>query len=439
MFNTFWLSLTHFSTMQQTDNVTIRLIFKCGSLSDEAVDCKPADTVWQTKASDAMSFSLAAGAWFLNFPPKWKKCPLSDPSAPQCHLLRAWPLRYPRARSPTDLRIIFLGKELRDDELVADLRARSHSDYVVVHLIVRERVPGSPGTPTTPTVHYANSPVRVRSGPLMGAEDATSPATAAAGNAVPSSPAAPASSAPAVDEDEEAEAHFHAVTVSERELTEFRAIFDKKKGSDGLIAVATVRTVLQSYWRFIHREGFEANLGPFPEERLEKLRRKVDASNGLTLDQFLTVFYLFDNVASEEPCVHGARERVRMATAQLHALMQPQHDFYHDKYEQLFALVCSDENQQTLTCKEMELLYYMYSAFVLERVREEELVARVQAIVRMKLQSSKYTKLVDAARTLQNCWRMRMFSADRQNHERVTEFLRSLMMQGQDKIGGPRV
>ncbi len=37
--------------MQQTDNVTIRLIFKCGALSDEAVDCKPADTVWQTKAS----------------------------------------------------------------------------------------------------------------------------------------------------------------------------------------------------------------------------------------------------------------------------------------------------------------------------------------------------------------------------------------------------
>jgi hypothetical protein len=45
---------------------------------------------------------------------------------------------------------------------------------------------------------------------------------------------------------------------------------------------------------------------------------------------------------------------------------------------------------------------------------------------------------VDAARTLQNCWRMRMFSADRHNHERVAEFLRSLMMQGQDKVGGPR-
>jgi hypothetical protein len=31
-------------------------------------------------------------------------------------------------------------------------------------------------------------------------------------------------------------------------------------------------------------------------------------------------------------------------------------------------MVCADENHHVLTCKEMELLYYMYSAFVLEKV-----------------------------------------------------------------------
>ncbi len=154
------------------------------------------------------------------------------------------------------------------------------------------------------------------------------------------------------------------------------------------------------------------------------------------------MFYLFDNVASEEPCVHGERERVRVATAQLHSVLQPSHEFYHEKFEQIFGLVCGDENQHVLTCKEMELLYYMYSAFVLEKVREEECVTKVQAIVRMRLQSSKYTKLVDAARTLQNVWRMRMFSADRNNHERIAEFLRSLMSGPDHKGGsggGPRV
>lgn len=87
----------------------------------------------------------------------------------------------------------------------------------------------------------------------------------------------------------------------------------------------------------------------------------------------------------------------------------------------------------------MELLYYMYSAHALEKKREEELVSKVQAIVRMKIQASKYAKTVQAARTLQNAWRMRMFVADRQNHERIAEFLRALMSQGQDKPGFPRI
>jgi hypothetical protein len=166
---------------------------------------------------------------------------------------------------------------------MSDLMDRSKTDKLVLHLIVRDRSPGSPGTPTTPTVHYVGSPaVRVRPGPLLA--DPTTPSTTTP--AIPQYPADDSAASPAPQE--EAEAHFHAVTVSERELTEFRMIFDKKKGSDGLIALATVRMVLQSYWRFIHREGFETSLGPFPEDRVEKLCRKVDATNGLTLEQFLT-------------------------------------------------------------------------------------------------------------------------------------------------------
>ncbi len=33
----------------QQDNVTIRLVFKCGGLADEMVECKALDNVWETK------------------------------------------------------------------------------------------------------------------------------------------------------------------------------------------------------------------------------------------------------------------------------------------------------------------------------------------------------------------------------------------------------
>jgi hypothetical protein len=52
-----------------------------------------------------------------------------------------------------------------------------------------------------------------------------------------------------------------------------------------------------------------------------------------------------------EPCIHGERERVRIATAQLHSLLQPNRDFYHERFEELFSMICSDQNGQTLTCK----------------------------------------------------------------------------------------
>jgi len=351
----------------------------------------------------------------------------------KCHMLRAWPLKWPRARVPTDMRFIFLGKELKDEDNMEEIRKRASTAEPTVHLVVRERNIASPGsTPqTTPTVHYAGSPVKVREGPLIpkppGMDDDDSDERENDENQPE-------------EEELEAAAHFHAVTVSEREMSEFRLIFDKKKGADGLITVSTVRMVLQSYWRFIHREGFEPNPGPFPEERLSSLCRKIKAEDDkLTLDQFLTVFYLFDNAAAEEPCIHGERERVRIATSQLHSVLQPSHEFYHDKFEELFALVCGqDENQQHLTCKEMELLYYMYSCFVLDKVRESELVAKVQAIVRMRIQSSKYTKMVEAARKVQNAWRLRMFTADRHNHERISEFLNTLL-HGTPKLGGPRI
>ena len=334
---------------------------------------------------------------------------------------------------PTDLRFIFLGKELLDAEVLENIAARCTADLMTIHLVIRERNVASPGnTPLiTPTIHYAGSPaVRVRKGPLI-ADDSSVPSTEDK-----------AQSDPAIDgdeeEEEEAPVHFHAVTVSEKELSQFRQIFDRKKGSNGRVALNTVRAVLLSYWSFIHREGFEPDRKAFPEQRLSQLVQKLQSNDGLSLDEFLVVFYLFDNEAAEEPCIHGEQERVRVACAQLHSVIQGSHEFYHEKFEDLFGLVCSDENQKQLTCKEMELLYYMYSCHVLEQVRETELVAKVQAIVRMRIQASKYSKMVGAARRVQNAWRLRMFTSDRHNHERIADFLK-IMLHGPEKVGGPRI
>jgi hypothetical protein len=330
------------------------------------------------------------------------------------------------------------------------LRERSKADPVPIHMVVRDRAasePGSPASPAfrpTPTVHYEGSPVRRPLFPAEttdAAEGVNSPASDQqqqqqhACNGGGGDANTPCSCGNTHAPTEEAEPHFHAVTVSERELAEFRIIFDRKKGPDGRVSLPVVRQVLQSYWRFIHREGFEAVPTPFPEHKIEQLRQKVGGEhNSLNLEQFLAVFYLFDNPVAEEPCIHGELERVRVATAQLHSVMAPELEFFHDRFEEVYHLVCGDENRSSLTCREMELLYYMYSAYVLEKQREAKLVARVQAIVRMKLQSTRYKELQQAARTLQCAWRMRMFVSDRQNHERITEFLK-VFMQPQDKPG----
>jgi hypothetical protein len=103
------------------------------------------------------------------------------------------------------LRFIFLGKELRDAEVMGDIKTRTKSDSLCIHLVIRERAQSSPGsTPVvTPTVHYSGSPVKVREGPLH--------------DRFPKEEESEEEKSEEVDQ--EAAAHFHAVTVSERELS----------------------------------------------------------------------------------------------------------------------------------------------------------------------------------------------------------------------------
>jgi len=88
---------------------------------------------------------------------------------------------------------------------------------------------------------------------------------------------------------------------------------------------------------------------------------------------------------------------------------------------------------KTLSCKQMELLYYLYSAYVLDKLRETEIVSKVQARVRMKIQSKQYGRMLVAARKLQNRWRNRN-NRNILDIQRVEEFLKTLCF-GESKIG----
>lgn len=325
-------------------------------------------------------------------------------------LFHDYPVLWPQCRAVEDMRMIFLGKELDNSQPLQEALARATVDPVTVHLHVPKREATS--QPVTPTVHYPTSPVKPkRERENAGGENAME----------------------AEEDDDEQDPHFHAVTVSERELQEFQMIFDRKKRpQDGLMSVSAVTHVLRAYWSFIHREGFEFGGGPFPQERLDALLSGMTIVNGgLSNDQFLIVFYLFDNGAPEEPCIHGDIERVRLATAQLHGVIQPDHEFYHERFEEIYRLVSgrnSDEQQPAvLTCKQMEMLYYMYSGFVLEKVRELELVSLVQAKVRMKLARTNFERKRSAARKLQTAWRQRNCRQSLINSERMVSFLRALL------------
>mmetsp|Transcript_364 Transcript_364/g.503 ORF Transcript_364/g.503 Transcript_364/m.503 type:complete len:157 (+) Transcript_364:493-963(+) len=122
-----------------------------------------------------------------------------------------------------------------------------------------------------------------------------------------------------------------------------------------------VHSFLRTYWRFTHRQqsGASTTCPAFPTRAFFELRRRVGTAS-VTLEQFLELFFLFDNKAPDETCVHGARPRVEQATRQLHAQMCATRPFDETTFNAVWTHVARDA--ALLSCRQLDLLYYMYIA-----------------------------------------------------------------------------
>jgi len=166
--------------------------------------------------------------------------------------------------------------------------------------------------------------------------------------------------------EEEEDLHFHFCGIDEEEVSMIAVVFDKKKGQDNKIAFSEVEKFLKSYWTWMKRNNHKDTHAEFPSDTLSTLRTKlIGQETRISKDQLRQFFYLFDNAAPEQKCPHGEKLRVKFSTQQLHYTILPESEFASDVFDTVFNDVDKDADG-ILTCKELELLYYMYSTRIME-------------------------------------------------------------------------
>jgi len=227
-----------------------------------------------------------------------------------------WPANFPPLSSLDELRLIHSGRIIEEKQTVQEVFKITENDVsVTVHITIKRRSPSLPK-------------------------------------------AAPV--------EEEETIHYHFCGIDEEEVSMINAIFEKKKGQDDKIAFAEVEKFLKAYWTWMKRNNFKDSACPFPAETLLALKTKIiGPEDRNTRDQFRQVFYLFDNVSSEHKCPHGEKPRVQFSTQQLHHSIQPDSEFCLEIFDIVFKDVDKD-GDGVLSCKELELLYYLYSTRIME-------------------------------------------------------------------------
>eukprot|EP01108_Squamamoeba_japonica_P001744 TRINITY_DN1768_c0_g1_i1.p1 TRINITY_DN1768_c0_g1~~TRINITY_DN1768_c0_g1_i1.p1 ORF type:complete len:185 (-),score=46.64 TRINITY_DN1768_c0_g1_i1:31-585(-) len=148
----------------------------------------------------------------------------------------------------------------------------------------------------------------------------------------------------------------------------------KSDPRDNRLAFDRVHSFLRTYWRFAQSQRFIPTDRSFPTHKVFELRRVYLARAGdelsdstpssaprLQLDDFLELFFLFDNQTPDTTCVHGERSRVAVATEQLASQVHPELPFDRSLFDELFERIVSDDSGN-LSCRQVDLLYYLYSA-----------------------------------------------------------------------------
>jgi len=250
---------------------------------------------------------------------------------------------------PVQLRLIFSGKVLDDSTIVEDL-LRTCSDVsspVTVHLVARalteqERIIHAEANPDP------HNNTETKTACTCGREHAT------------------------YNEDTEQEEwqpdwgkgiHFHGCTFNEEELSQLRTVFSKRADHTNTIAFTDVHAFLRSYWKWMRANKHKEEQEEFPMRVLMQVKHRVlgGSEQRASFDHFLRIFFLFDNNTPADTCPHGEKPRVMRATEELHKSLKPSTNFDQAMFDNVFTSIDGDKDN-VLTCQELELLFYVYSA-----------------------------------------------------------------------------
>jgi len=256
-------------------------------------------------------------------------------------ILQHWPSTLEPLESETQLRLIYSGHELQDSQILSDVLQldnssekttnsnNNESNVHTVHVVVRKS-----HNSTSERVNNNN-----KSQTQTTQDDSTME--------VPM------------------DWHIHGCTFNEEETDQLGIVFQRKKGADNKMPWNEVSKVLHDYWKWSVVNKFHDPNLKFPTQEMINIRTTVlQEEDRATLEQFLSIFFLFDNHTPESVCPHGNKNRVMRDTEELHkALMGTDHDFDQQIFEHVFQKIDRDSDG-VLNCKELELFFYMYSVNV---------------------------------------------------------------------------
>jgi len=247
-------------------------------------------------------------------------------------LCNEWPTNFPAISTNDELRLIHSGKMIEEKQTVQEVFkiTSQNNTSVTVHIAIKKNTIAPKPVPVAPS----QTPTPVASECCNHSEE---------------------------------ELHFHYCPINEEEVCMVASIFEKKKGTDGKMLFSEVEKFLKTYWTWLKRNNFKQVNSAFPAQQLAELKQKLVGDNDrLTKDEFREFFYLFDNSSStEQKCPHGEKLRVQFATRILHNSINPETEFKADVFDSVFATVDRDADG-ILSCGELELLYYLYSANIIE-------------------------------------------------------------------------
>jgi len=222
------------------------------------------------------------------------------------------------------VKLIYCGKVVEEHQIVQDVLRESQTEIPTVHIVLKKKLPQN----CTPTIE-------------VNVEEVAKPIV------------------------ENSEWHMHGCTFNDDEAQQMKVIFQKKKGTDDKISFDEIVKFLQVYWKWMSRNKYRESAESFPMQNLDAIKiRVLREADRASYDQFLQIFFLFDNCTPEEICPHGKKDRVQKATEALHhALKGTQTSFATELFDQLYKKVDID-NDGILSCKEVELFFYLYSVEV---------------------------------------------------------------------------